>query len=217
MLYKHFFVCYNPKCKRMFSRKGGFMDQTRRLRKKDATHRTLMHSAKLLFEENGISNVTIEQITEKADVSRSTFFSHFTSVDDLLEQIANEEIKDVTDAAHKDGEFSIQALFERLAIDTYPYPYLMSELIVKSILSDDNSSLGRTFSLIDKEIEGEKYDLLSKGFEPGDVSAILFGAYFGLIFRKFINGESFENPEESNEKIQKFIKYMKNQEENTNE
>ena len=75
------------------------MESTRRLRKRDATHKTLMHSAKLLFEENGISGVTIEQITEKADVSRSTFFSHFTSVDDLLNQIANEEVNDIISAS----------------------------------------------------------------------------------------------------------------------
>ncbi|MBR3438787.1 MAG: helix-turn-helix transcriptional regulator, partial [Clostridia bacterium] len=59
------------------------MEQSRRLRKKDNTHRAIMHSAKMLFEKNGLGNVTVEQIAEAADVSRSTFFTHFTSVDDL--------------------------------------------------------------------------------------------------------------------------------------
>ena len=53
------------------------MEQARRSRKKEQTHRTIMHSAKVLFEQHGINNVTIEQIAENADVSRSTFFSHF--------------------------------------------------------------------------------------------------------------------------------------------
>ena len=189
------------------------MDQTRRLRKKDATHRSLMHSAKQLFEENGISNVTIEQITEKADVSRSTFFSHFSSVDDLLEQIANEEIRDIIEASHKDGKFSINNLFEKLTNDIYPYPYLVCELIIKIILSDNNSSVAEAFNLISGEISRGEFGAQNHGFETDDISALIFGAYFGLIFRKFLSYEPFENPDETNDKIQKFIKYLKNQEE----
>ncbi len=188
------------------------MEQTRRLRKKEATHRSLMHNAKLLFEENGISNVTIEQITEKADVSRSTFFSHFSSVDDLLEQIANEEIRDIIEAAHKDGNFSIIDLFNKLTEDTYPYPYLVCELIIKIILSDNNSSVAEAFSLINKEISDGGFKAAVHGFETEDISAFIFGAYFGLIFKKFLNDEPFDNPAETNDKIQKFINYLKNQE-----
>ncbi len=194
------------------------MDQTRRLRKKDATHRALMHSAKLLFEEQGISNVTIEQITEKADVSRSTFFSHFASVDDLLEQIAGEEIHDIIEASHQNGEFSVKNLFSRLTADTYPYPYLMCELMIKSILSDDTSSVAEALTLINKEINSDDYSaMMNSGFESGDISAYIFGAYFGLIFQKLIYSEPFENPDETYNKIEKFINYLKNQEETKNE
>jgi sugar phosphate isomerase/epimerase len=66
------------------------MEQQRRSRKKEQTHRSIMHSAKVLFEQHGINNVTIEQIAENADVSRSTFFSHFDSLDSLLTEIAAE-------------------------------------------------------------------------------------------------------------------------------
>ena len=193
------------------------MENTRRYRKRDATHRNLMHSAKLLFEEHGISNVTIEQITEKADVSRSTFFSHFSSVDDLLEQIANEELNDILEASHTDGELSVDDLFEKLTQDTYPYPYLMSELLTKSILSSGDSAVAKAFSLINDEIKKEHYEIIEHGFASKDVTAFIFGAYFGLIFQKIIGGEKFEKPEETNLKIKKFIQYIKNQEEITNE
>jgi len=46
-----------------------------------------------------------------------------------------------------------------------------------------------------------------------DISAFIFGAYFGLIFQKFMNNEPFEDPTETNDKIQKLIKLFKNQEE----
>ena len=86
-------------------------EPSRRSRKKQNTHKAILHQAKVLFEKEGIGNVTIEQISESADVSRSTFFSHFASVDDLLKEISNEEINDVFDAAEKgDGKLTVSAL-----------------------------------------------------------------------------------------------------------
>lgn len=193
------------------------MEQSRRTRKKDMTHRAIMHSAKMLFEKKGIGNVTVDAIAENADVSRSTFFSHFSAVDDLLKQIANEEIDDIIAASVEDGRLDITALFSRLTEDTYPYPYLMSELITRSIISPGNSSVAKVFSLIQDEIAREGYEQPLKEFSSADISAFIFGAYFGLVFQKFLANEDFENPDETTDKLKKFINYIKKQEESTNE
>ena len=193
------------------------MEQTRRMRKKDLTHRAIMHSAKLLFEKHGISNVTIEKIAEGADVSRSTFFSHFDSLDDLLSQIANDEINDILKEAEKDGNIDIDAVFKKLTEDTYPYPSLMCELVVRSILSGKESSVSDVLRLLGEEISGSGYEKLKETFTEKEISALIFGAYFGLIFRKITDKEPFGNPRETNIKINKFINYLKNQEENNNE
>lgn len=193
------------------------MEQTRRNRKKDNTHRALMHSAKLLFEKNGLGNVTIDQIAEGADVSRSTFFSHFTSLDDLLGQIADEEIDDIIASAGGDGAPGIGNIFEQLAKDTYPYPYLMSELFMRSIISPGQSSAARVDDIIRSEIENGGCSALREQFDSKDISAFIFGAYFGLIFQKLMHDEPFENPAETNDKIQRFIKYLTKQEENDHE
>ena len=108
------------------------IEGSRRLRKKNNTHKALLHAAKKLFEEKGLGNVTIDEISESADVSRSTFFTHFSSLDDLIEQIAAEEINDlvaVWDDA--DSGFSITALINKLVDDTIPYPYLTGNLLMR--------------------------------------------------------------------------------------
>ncbi|MBQ8943504.1 MAG: TetR/AcrR family transcriptional regulator [Clostridia bacterium] len=191
------------------------MEQSRRLRKKDNTHRAIMHNAKMLFEKNGLGNVTVEQIAEAADVSRSTFFTHFSSVDDLLMQIANEEIDDILESATADGssEAEINRVFHQLAKDTCPYPYLVTQLFVRSILSPERSSAVDVLSLITNEIEASGYKALKKQFSSKDISSLIFGAYFGLIFQKFIEKESFDNPAEIDKKINNFIDFLKNQEE----
>ena len=121
-------------------------EPSRRSRKKQNTHKAILHQAKVLFEKEGIGNVTIEQISESADVSRSTFFSHFASVDDLLKEISDEEINDVFEAARKgDGELTVSALLKQLNDDTYPYPYLSAEVLMRGILSKGEFRAGRPF------------------------------------------------------------------------
>ena len=193
------------------------MEQSRRSRKKDTTHHAIMHSAKQLFEKNGISNVTIENIAEDADVSRSTFFSHFASLDDLLSQIANEEIRDILKAAEREDGLDMQAVFTKLAEDTCPYPSLMCELVVRSILSEQESSVSDVFRMLSAEIGKSGYDALKKNFSPEDIAALIFGAYFGLIFRKITDKEPFDAPEEVIRKIHSFIQHLQYQEENNHE
>lgn len=190
------------------------MEQARRSRKKEQTHRSIMHSAKVLFEQHGINNVTIEQIAENADVSRSTFFSHFDSLDSLLTEIAAEEINDIFSAIEADEtEPSVAAVFRQLNSDTYAYPYLMGELFMRSILSPGESAVARVDHLLRTEIGQGNYNKMLEVFDSKDISAFIFGAYFGLIFQKFMNNEPFEDPSETNDKIQKLIKFFKNQEE----
>lgn len=186
------------------------------MRKRDATHHALMHSAKILYEEHGLGNVTIDKIADNADVSRSTFFSHFDSLDDMLSQIANEEIKDIAKASETDDGIDIEKAFKKLNDDTFPYPYLMSELVVRSILSGKESSISKLVDQISNEIEKSGKGT-PNGLSADDVTAIIFGAYFGLVFNKFVKNEKFENPDEVYDKIKFLIKYFKYQEETKNE
>lgn len=189
------------------------MEHRHHLKKRERTHRAIMHSAKLLFEKKGIGNVTIDQISENADISRSTFFTHFSSLDDLLNQIADEEIKDILTATESESEQRISALFSRLNKDTYPYPNLMLDLFIRSILYNSNSAVAGIDSVMTNEIRSDGYEKLKQQFKSEDISAFILGSYFGLIFRKFINNEPFDDQEETNAKIQKFINFLKNQEE----
>jgi len=50
-----------------------------RERKKDQTHTDLQTAARALITEHGFDHVSIENITTAANVSRRTFFNHFTS------------------------------------------------------------------------------------------------------------------------------------------
>ena len=187
---------------------------SRRLRKKNNTHKALLHSAKKLFETKGIGNVTIDEISEAADVSRSTFFTHFTSLDDLIEQIANEEINDLVAVwSDSEDEFSITALLHKLVDDTIPYPYLTGELLMRGILSKGESSFNSLYKLAEDRISSHPaYQNLWKFSRPKNCR-FAFRLVFRRVFQRFIKNKSLGDDAEMKNTINKLITFFKKYEE----
>jgi AcrR family transcriptional regulator len=63
---------------------------SRRERKKQRTRQQILRAALELFAEHGVENVRVEQICERADVARATFFLHFRSRSSLFAERARE-------------------------------------------------------------------------------------------------------------------------------
>lgn len=57
---------------------------TRRARKSEATRARIFQAAIELIAERGLADVTVGQITERADVAKGTFFHHFPSKEAVL-------------------------------------------------------------------------------------------------------------------------------------
>lgn len=56
----------------------------RREQKVAATRRTILHTARTLFEQQGYAETTVEQIAQAADVAPRTFFRYFPTKESLL-------------------------------------------------------------------------------------------------------------------------------------
>jgi len=88
----------------------------RRERKKLANTRAIARAALLLAVEHGPDGVTIDQISEAADVSPRTFFNHFASKEDAILHIDPRRAVEVRDrlAARPLSEPPLRALREAL-------------------------------------------------------------------------------------------------------
>lgn len=76
----------------------------RRVRK---TKRSLRQSLFKLIEEKNINQITVTELTDLADVNRSTFYLYYSDVPDMMEKIQNEIYDIVTRTAiNKVSEFN---------------------------------------------------------------------------------------------------------------
>jgi AcrR family transcriptional regulator len=90
----------------------------RRERKKEETRRRITLTALELFHEKGFDATTVDEITERADVAKGTFFNYFPRKESVLEALGEEWMERAEEHASKHGRTAserIVALFGGVA------------------------------------------------------------------------------------------------------
>ncbi len=59
------------------------------------TRGLIQQAFQALMREQGFESITIQSITERATVNRSTFYAHFTDKYDLMDTLMREQVRDV--------------------------------------------------------------------------------------------------------------------------
>ena len=113
----------------------------RRERRAAETRIRLFRCALHLFSERGFQNVTVEDITEAADVGKGTFFNYFETKDHVLGVMAEIQLGKVTEALARaaDVKEKIQSvlhhLFLRVAEEPGRSPDLARALVSSFLAS----------------------------------------------------------------------------------
>ena len=114
----------------------------RRERRAAETRLRLFRCALQLFSERGFSNVTVEDITESADVGKGTFFNYFDSKEHVLGVMAEIQIGKVrealtqAEAGKRPIRTVLQQLFQHLAEEPGRSPDLARTLISSFLASE---------------------------------------------------------------------------------
>ena len=89
----------------------------RRQRRATETRLRIFRSALELYARRGFQNVTVEAITEAADVGKGTFFNYFTSKEQVLAVLAEIQLGNVSGALQKAiaGSEPTEKVLRRLA------------------------------------------------------------------------------------------------------
>src|ERR1017187_9026321 len=89
----------------------------RRQRRANETRLRLFRCALQLIAERGLSNVTVEDITEAADVGKGTFFNYFQTKEHVLATFGAERIAAIERARERATKGPVLPVLRELATD----------------------------------------------------------------------------------------------------
>lgn len=78
--------------------------KTRQQRRVGRTRQKLLEAASCLFAEKGLDLTTIDDITERADVGKGTFYYHFKNKEGLLKVLINEVLGELIETINQRAE-----------------------------------------------------------------------------------------------------------------
>ena len=144
----------------------------RRERRAAETKIRLFRCALALFAERGLPNVTVEDITEAADVGKGTFFNYFDTKDHVLGVMAEIQIGKIREAGARGatGRQSIYAtlrkLAQQLAVEPGRSPELARALLSSFLGSVSVREIVKRTMLDGRNVVGE---LIAVGQQLGEV------------------------------------------------
>ncbi|MGC1371371.1 MAG: TetR/AcrR family transcriptional regulator [Candidatus Sulfotelmatobacter sp.] len=129
----------------------------RRQRHGTETRVRLFRCALKLFAERGYPNVTVEDITEAADVGKGTFFNYFESKDQVLSVMSEIQLGKVKEALTlaRAGEQTIRSVLHHLFLRSAEEPGRSPEL-ARALLSSFLASDGVRLMAYNLACEGRK-------------------------------------------------------------
>jgi AcrR family transcriptional regulator len=162
----------------------------RRERKKEETKRRIFVAALELFHGKGFEHTTVDEITERADVSKGTFFNYFPRKESVLAYLSEEWLERVEEAAatpHTDSTRRIAALFQAVA-SAYGEDRALSSLVIHAGMQqmccpEDLQSRNRLVSLVKEAVaEGQASGEFRRDVDPGAISFALGSVFMGAMF-----------------------------------
>jgi len=168
-------------------------EPSRRERKKEETRHRIFHAAIDLFRERGFEQTTVDDITEKADVAKGTFFNYFPRKDAVLAYLSESRLAAIEENAGAllaDGRPAREKLLDLYATGASAYEedhglarYVLIELMSR-IFEPSEESMMRWHELIMSIIrQGQERGELRRDASPERVEGVLSCVYHGTLYQ----------------------------------
>jgi AcrR family transcriptional regulator len=175
---------------------------SRRERKKQETRQRLLECAWRLFQEKGIDQATVEDITEAADVAKGTFFNYFATKEAIVSEIALWRIEllgnrvlgaaDVPESAVDRIKLVMQAMSDEFSPERELTQHIFLARIGAPVHHKSaRESVHRIGSLIHElVVQGQARGEIRDDVEPGLVARLLMtGLYYHFSRWRHAGGE----------------------------
>jgi len=163
----------------------------RRQRRAAETRMRLFRCALALIAEHGLLNVTIEDITEAADVGKGTFFNYFETKDHVLGVMGEIQLGKLREAAEQvpGSKQSIRATLRRIALCLVEEPG-QSAALARALISAFLGSVSVREIMKRNMLEGRKTvgEIVRVGQQRGEINPRLNREKVAMQFLQAVMG-----------------------------
>jgi AcrR family transcriptional regulator len=162
----------------------------RRERKKEETKRRIYVAALELFHEKGFEHTTVDEITERADVAKGTFFNYFPHKESVLSYLSEEwlaRVEETVARPYRSAAERITSLFTAVA-SAYGENRALTHLVVAAGMEqmfcpEPMQSRSRFTSLVNAAIaEGQSAGEFRRDLTSESIFLALGAAFMGTLF-----------------------------------
>lgn len=178
----------------------------RRERKKEETRRRITLAALELFHEKGFEATTVDEITERADVAKGTFFNYFPKKESVLEALSEEWMEHAEEHAARHGRTAserILAVFGGVA-EAYGQDRALARMLVRVSMErmvcpePDESRVGLYQLVVTAIREGQALGEFRPDIEPDAVFGIVASVFMGTLLWWVGGGPHHDHVQRSN-------------------
>jgi len=171
---------------------------SRRERKKEETRHRIFHAAIDLFRERGFENTTVDEITEKADVAKGTFFNYFPRKDAVLAYLSEDRLQAVEENAGvmlAESRPARERLLDLYATAASGYEedrtlsrYVLVELMNR-LFAPGEESVMRWHELVVKLIsQGQLSGEIRRDVDPLRIESVLTSLHYATLYQWVCEG-----------------------------
>lgn len=166
-------------------------DQSRRERKKRETEEKIFSSAMQLFRRQGVTQTSIEQITQHADVGKGTFYNYFSSKEAVVLEFSRRAYKDILASRREKGSSSTRARLETLLADWGDFMIREREMAWVAIRSRESAEydLGLHYGIQGILTLGQREGEINRDFDPVFMAETLEGMMIQHFMSWYISGK----------------------------
>ncbi len=167
------------------------MTPGRRERKRVETRERIFRAALKLFAKRGFTAVTVEEITDEADVGKGTFFNYFPSKEHVLGAFGRMQVGKIEAALArvKGGEMTAGEALRRLPLELAEEPGKSAELFRSLMVAVHSSAAVREMLQINLERGRELLaQLLWVSQQSGDIHSARLAIDLARIFQQTVFG-----------------------------
>ena len=168
------------------------LELSRRERKKDETRQRIFREAIGLFRERGFESTTVDEITERADVARGTFFNYFPKKDAVLAYLSEQRLIEAEAnagailAAEQPARAKLIAIYASAA-SAYEEEKELSQFVLPELLRrafTPVEEIGSRWDTIVVQVfaQGQKSGELRRDLDPARAVTVLTSVYYATLF-----------------------------------